>query len=780
MRLPSRAARAALLIIFVAAVSVIAALPGSSAASGGRARAVAPTARPAAPPSVATGGARLLSQLPLAPALLVQATAAPIATYAADCVTPKSSFNLGEVVCAKTFGAPASGAAVVFSDPDNFQRGALPVAANAQSYLFTLPGTGTTDGVDNRGTWAAAVVNTNDNSRRAVAAFLVHDPQEPVADVTISKTALDPTQVAAGGDASFRVYVTNQGPDPAVNVTFTDNTLPNTTFVSFTQDSGPAFTCTPPAVGAAGATNCSAASMAVGAAASFTAVYKVSTSIGNGADLTDTVGVDSDTADSRQSSNSSTVEATATNANPPACTITCPANVTVDSTPGQAGAVVNYDEPATSGSCGAVTSDHPSGSFFPIGTTVVTTSVSGGGSCSFSVTVLDKRAVTITLNGSADMTVECRSGFSDPGASATDGTNSVPVTSAVTVPDPGGAVDQNGDAVQVPVAGVDPNVPNTYTITYTATKDDNTATAARLVRVVDTTPPSIALSNTAGFVPETAQVTVTNDDGTTSVVTETILVATVECHTSFTLPTASATDSCAGNTVTVTTAGAVDVDTPGVYDLVYTATDASGNDADSRVRVKVVDTVKPVITLNGPSTMSLLRTSPFTDPGATAADGCAGPVPVTVSGAVDTNVAGVYTLTYNATDPSGNAADPVTRTVTVYVYTFTGFFSPINNSAINQANAGRSIPVKFSLSGYQGMGIMAAGSPFSQQVTCGSTNVTDLQETGTAGSSSLSYDASSDQYHYVWKTESSWAGTCRVLTVKLDDGSTHTANFKFK
>jgi hypothetical protein len=114
------------------------------------------------------------------------------------------------------------------------------------------------------------------------------------------------------------------------------------------------------------------------------------------------------------------------------------------------------------------------------------------------------------------------------------------------------------------------------------------------------------------------------------------------------------------------------------------------------------------------------------------------------------------------------------------IYDFSGFFSPVSNTALNQANAGRSIPVKFNLAGNQGLGIMAAGSPYSQQVTCGSTTPTDLQETGTAGSSSLTYDASSNQYVYVWKTESSWAGTCRVLTVALIDGTTHTANFKFK
>ena len=54
----------------------------------------------------------------------------------------------------------------------------------------------------------------------------------------------------------------------------------------------------------------------------------------------------------------------------------------------------------------------------------------------------------------------------------------------------------------------------------------------------------------------------------------------------------------------------------------------------------------------------------------------------------------------------------------------------------------------------------------------------DVTETVTAGGSSLSF--SGDQYNYTWKTESSWAGTCRQLVVTLNDGSVHTANFKFK
>jgi hypothetical protein len=55
-----------------------------------------------------------------------------------------------------------------------------------------------------------------------------------------------------------------------------------------------------------------------------------------------------------------------------------------------------------------------------------------------------------------------------------------------------------------------------------------------------------------------------------------------------------------------------------------------------------------------------------------------------------------------------------------------------------------------------------------------------VQETVAAGGSSLNYDAATDQYVYVWKTDASWAGTCRQLVVRLNDGTEHRANFQFK
>jgi hypothetical protein len=95
--------------------------------------------------------------------------------------------------------------------------------------------------------------------------------------------------------------------------------------------------------------------------------------------------------------------------------------------------------------------------------------------------------------------------------------------------------------------------------------------------------------------------------------------------------------------------------------------------------------------------------------------------------------------------------------------------------------AGQAVPVKFSLGGNQGLNIFAAGSPASVQISCNTSAPIDaVEETETAGGSSLSYDSTTDRYKYTWKTESGWKNTCRQLTLTLRDGTVHQANFKFK
>ncbi|PTX64211.1 putative secreted protein (Por secretion system target) [Kordia periserrulae] len=81
----------------------------------------------------------------------------------------------------------------------------------------------------------------------------------------------------------------------------------------------------------------------------------------------------------------------------------------------------------------------------------------------------------------------------------------------------------------------------------------------------------------------------------------------------------------------------------------------------------VADTVAPVITLNGASTINLTVGDSFTDPGATASDNIDGDLTasIVVTGSVNTSVAGTYTLNYNVSDAAGNAATQVSRTVNV-------------------------------------------------------------------------------------------------------------------
>jgi hypothetical protein len=177
---------------------------------------------------------------------------------------------------------------------------------------------------------------------------------------------------------------------------------------------------------------------------------------------------------------------------------------------------------------------------------------------------------------------------------------------------------------------------------------------------------------------------------------------------------------------------------------------------------------------------STATSTPVMFPLPTATDNCSTPTVVTnpVSGAVFT--VGATTVNVTATDAAGNTT---TRSFTVTVsYNFAGFFPPVDNPpTFNLANAGQAIPVRFSLSGDKGLNIFAAGYPVSVAIGCMSGTPADpIEETVVAGNSHLSYNAATDQYQYVWKTDGAWSGTCRQLIVKLIDGSTYTANFQFK
>ncbi len=134
-------------------------------------------------------------------------------------------------------------------------------------------------------------------------------------------------------------------------------------------------------------------------------------------------------------------------------------------------------------------------------------------------------------------------------------------------------------------------------------------------------------------------------------------------------------------------------------------------------------------------------------------------------------------------DRVGNESAAVSCTYWV-IYRWSGFFRPVDNSSVgnivwNIVNAGRAVPIKFSLAGPQGMDILS-GTPKVIEVPCTNGASDPIDEfASTAGNSGLQYDPVADQYIYVWKTDRNWAGKCAKLVVTLKDGTSHEAWFRF-
>jgi hypothetical protein len=293
-----------------------------------------------------------------------------------------------------------------------------------------------------------------------------------------------------------------------------------------------------------------------------------------------------------------------------------------------------YNEP------GATATDAVDGPIVPtISGTVTTTSPgsytrtytatdSAGNTASVprTVNVVDTIAPTLTLLGNGTVTVECHTSYSDSGATAADSCAGN-LTGSIAV-----------------IGTVDVNTPADYQLTFTV-KDpsNNTATAFRTVRVVDTLVPTLTLNGEA--------------------------TVTVPCTGTYVEPGFTATDNCAGSlNAAVVVSGTVNTAAPGTQTLTYRVSDPSGNAAVPASRTVIVtDTVLPVITLNGSATVNVACGQAYTEEGASAVDACAGDLSsaVVVTGVVTTSVPGTYTRTYRVSDPSGNAATPVTRSVRV-------------------------------------------------------------------------------------------------------------------
>jgi uncharacterized repeat protein (TIGR01451 family) len=134
------------------------------------------------------------------------------------------------------------------------------------------------------------------------------------ADVLITKTG--PETSAADTDVAFTITVLNGGPDAATNVTLSDPIPGTMTFVSATQNSGPAFACTSPSPGSGGTISCTIATLAAGGSADFTFTFHIPPGTALGVFFTNIASVASD--NDPTSENDSATATTSTPAPPTA------------------------------------------------------------------------------------------------------------------------------------------------------------------------------------------------------------------------------------------------------------------------------------------------------------------------------------------------------------------------------------------------------------------------------------------------------------------------------
>ncbi|WP_066947076.1 PxKF domain-containing protein [Microtetraspora fusca] len=207
-----------------------------------------------------------------------------------------------------------------------------------------------------------------------------------------------------------------------------------------------------------------------------------------------------------------------------------------------------------------------------------------------------------------------------------------------------------------------------------------------------------------------------------------------------------------------------------------TATERGVSIAGDRAVKMTVDLTKPTISLTTPAdgavfTLGTAATASYRcDDNLSGVATCTGTVPD--GSPLDTSTVGFHAFTVKAADNAGNVADQKATYQVVYPW-------HASFPETMEGKAGSAVPIKFSLGGDHGTGVIASGYPVSRPVTCATGKATGPAEsTSSPGNSKLGYG--DGQYNYVWKTDRGWSDTCRQFELKLDDGSSHFTTIRLK
>lgn len=214
-----------------------------------------------------------------------------------------------------------------------------------------------------------------------------------------------------------------------------------------------------------------------------------------------------------------------------------------------------------------------------------------------------------------------------------------------------------------------------------------------------------------------------------------------------------------------------------------TVTDAAGNtsDASNIVTVQIDKTLPTVSLVDGPADSgSYYFGSVPAAPTCWASDALSGlDGSCTVSGY--SALVGPQTVSAAAQDMASNQ-NTASVAYTVLAWTTNGFFQPVDMGGVwNTVKNGSTVPLKFEV--FADSTELTSTSIVNQPLTATQTLCTggaiDDIELLASGATSLRYDTTAGQYIYNWQTPKK-AGYCYVVTVKLADGSTISANFKLK
>lgn len=712
-------ARFAAIMGFIAVVAISFYTASLASSAGIRSQKSAPVSVPAAAREATqrhngfesldhNGGLYLLSNTSnLLPALLPQATPTPaIATFEDTCTTPDSEFNLGQDVCATATatGGSAARRRITWVDPDGVTRQSTAITTDPQSDSFTIPSDPTStlsngQVVSNIGKWR---VTLSGRTLVTYATFVVKDPDNASADLSVTKNAPSNSQsVAAGSNGSFDIYVQNGGPDDAATVSVVDHVPDNTTFVSLLQTSGQAnalFTCTTVPDGLGNVT-CSIGTFTAGAFATFQFIYTVDAGTPAGTSITNTVSIASDTTNELNTADNSATASAGVSGTPgtDTCTVACPDDIsvpanTVDGS-NQPGAIVHFSPPSGNTECGVIVVDHCNDCFFPLGDTVVT-ATGAGGSCSFTVTVTPSgSAPTISCpanqTANADSSCEATVNVGTPTVSGQNVTfhgvrsDGKPMYNCDCFPDspnqPDDACNVNGNCTRRADA---PFSAGTTTITWIAYSHDipgpyatpedeeahrtGGASCIQTITVNDVTPPVIAATDSSASADSTCQAPIPDYSSTASdncACSNTDTTEDCQGHPHFTY-----TQSPAAGTMVGLGPHTVHIE---VNDN-SSNNNGAGNTTTKDVTFTVNDTTAPTITC--PADVNT-NTEPGTceahvTPGtATATDNCDSSPTITATRSdgrplTDTYPKGQTTITWRATDDSGNYSE-CTQTITV-------------------------------------------------------------------------------------------------------------------